>query len=343
MKLISKVEIDHFRSIRNETIDGLGDFTAFAGLNNSGKSNVLRALNAFFRDQTDSGLRVDFAQDYYRHDLKTKKSKLFSITVKFDLPASFKFRRGLEPIEKLLGRSFTIRKLWMRNRPEPHYYLNNFENPLSLELRAQIEQFLALISFRYIPNRVLPLDIIRSEHKALRDVLVRRLAKEAKKQESVFAAIGKTSETLIKSLQSAVHEACPDVGSIRLATPLAWQDLIFAFGYKLRTNDSELDDTAQGSGIQSLLMLETLSLIDRDYFQKFGWRQAAIWAVEEPESSLHTSLEAKVASYLAKIASAEDNRLQVFCTTHSDLMLQNADQNYFVTMSKGSSALEACD
>ena len=147
----------------------------------------------------------------------------------------------------------------------------------------------------------------------------------------------------MKSLQSAIHEACPDVDLYRLATPLSWQDLIFAFGYKLTMNDSERDDTVQGSGIQSVLMLETLSLIDRDYFQKFGWRQAAIWAVEEPESSLHTSLEAKVSAYLAKIASDPKNRLQVFCTTHSDLMLQNAQQNYFVTMSKGKSELELCD
>ena len=57
----------------------------------------------------------------------------------------------------------------------------------------------------------------------------------------------------------------------------------------MKVKDAEIDDASQGSGIQSLLMFETLSLIDRDYFQKFGWRQAAIWAVEEPESSLHSS------------------------------------------------------
>lgn len=343
MKLISKIEIDHFRSIQNETIEDFGDFTAFAGLNNSGKSNVLRALNAFFNGQTDHGVLVVFSKDYYCHDLKTKKAKQFGITVHFDLPVSFRFRKKLEAIESLLGRSFAIKKQWTRDNPLPRYYLNDASNQLTLDQCAQVEQFLALISFRYIPNRVLPLDIIRNEHKALRDVLVRRLAKTAKQQEAVFAAIGKTSETLIKSLQSAVHLACPDIGSIRLATPLSWQDLIFAFGYKLKMNDSELDDTVQGSGIQSLLMLETLSLIDRDYFQKFGWKQAAIWAVEEPESSLHTSLEAKVADYLAKIAADRTGRLQTFCTTHSDVMLQSVDRSFFVTMTNGKSAFESCD
>ena len=179
MKLISKIVIDHFRSIRNETIENLGNFTALAGPNNSGKSNVLRALNAFFKNQTDSGVPVKFSQDYYRHDLKARKAKKFSITVRFDLPSSFKFRKKLEAVEQLLGRSFTIQKLWTRANIVPQYYLNDSSEQLDLEQRAQVEQFLSLISFRYIPNRVLPLDIIRDEHMALRDVLIRRLAKKA--------------------------------------------------------------------------------------------------------------------------------------------------------------------
>ncbi len=156
-------------------------------------------------------------------------------------------------------------------------------------------------------------------------------------------AIGETSTNLIKSLQKSVHAACPDVGSIRLATPASWQDLIFAFGYKMKVKDAEIDDSSQGSGIQSLLMFETLSLIDRDYFQKFGWRQAAIWAVEEPESSLHSSLEARVADYLGRLAGDSKNRLQVFCTTHSDLILQYSDKAIFTTMKNGETEFEIKD
>lgn len=337
MNLISRIEVDRFRSIKEQRIDALGGFTAFAGLNNSGKSNILRALNAFFKNRTDANSNVDFSQDFYRHDLRAKKAKRFSVSVTFSLPESFKFRKGLEAVESLLGRSFTLKKLWVRDNPLPYYFLNELDTQLDLEKRALVEQFLALVSFRYIPNRVLPLDIIRNEHQSLRDVLIRRLAKRARGQEALFAAIGQTSKALIKRLQSAVSDACPEVAAIRLATPLSWEDLVFAFGYKLQVSGAELDDSVQGSGIQSLLMFETLSLIDRDYFQKFGWRQAAIWAVEEPESSLHTSLEARVASYLGRIASDPESRLQVLCTTHSDLMLQSADQHYHVSMSDGSS------
>lgn len=325
MILISKIEIDGFRSIRKAVIDGLGTLTVFAGLNNSGKSNVLRALNAFFNSETDPGQFIDVDRDYFRPDLTKKKRKRIRIAVTFSLPANFRFRAGLQTVELLLGgSSFTIGKDWTRGRVLPTYSLNGTE--LGLDDQQRVDQFLQLIKFRYIPNRVVPTEVIRSEHQSLRDVLVRRLARHGKRDKAAFDAIRDTSEKMIKSLAQRFARACPGQGEVRLATPSSWHDMAFAFGYRLSRGGIEIDDDAQGSGIQSLLMLETLYLIDRDYFQQFGWRQAAIWGIEEPESSLHTSLEAQVAAYLAQIAREPSNRLQILCTSHSDLILQYAEK-----------------
>lgn len=332
MKLISAVEIKGFRSIRSSRIEGLGDFAAFAGLNNSGKSNILRAMNLFFNEESDEGVPVNVDRDYYRPDLRMKKAKEITVSVTFSLPGHFRFRRGLDAVNQLLGgTTFTISKRWRRNEPAPAYFLGGTE--LELPQRPLIEQFLQLIKFRYVPNRVLPMDVVRKEHQALRDVLVRRLGSRAGVQSETFQAIRQTSDTVIRALAKRIHDASPDIGDVRLATPTSWSDMVFAFGYKLGHDGVEVDDSVQGSGIQSLLMLETLYLIDRDYFQKFGWRQAAIWAVEEPESSLHTSLEARVASYLSQIATDSSSRLQVVSTTHSDLMLQYASKTFIVKKS----------
>lgn len=323
MKLISQIEIKGFRSIRSINLSGMDDFTTFAGLNNSGKSNVLRALNAFFNGQTDEGKQLDVDSDYFRPDLKLKKAKQISVAVKFTLPDHFRFRKGLEPVKQLLeGRDFKIKKTWSRKKPLPIYHLEDRE--INLEERLRIDQFLQLINFRYIPNRVLPVDVVRQEHQALRDVLVRRLGRRGQGQEQTFDTIQETSQHMIRALVDHLKEASPDIGTVRLATPTSWADMAFTFGYRLGIGGIEVDDAVQGAGIQSLLMLETLHLIDRDYFQKFGWRQAAVWAVEEPESSLHTTLEARVASYLSSIAQDSSSRLQIFSTTHSELMLQYA-------------------
>jgi len=45
MQLIEKIEISKFRSLKDVKILDLGNFSVLAGLNNSGKSNVLRALS----------------------------------------------------------------------------------------------------------------------------------------------------------------------------------------------------------------------------------------------------------------------------------------------------------
>ena len=334
LKIISSVKIERFRSIADAKLENFGDFTALAGLNNSGKSNVLRALNAFFSGQSDPGKPISIETDYHRQYLKRKKAKKIRVTVQFSLPQQFTFRTGLEPVRDFLGHeTFDIAKEWNRQSSLPDYFVDG--RALDANERTKVDQFLGLISFRYIPNRVMPLDVVRNEHQSLRDVLIRRLARKTKNPDAAFRALQETSCSLVETLAKEVHDSCPGVNSVRLSTPSSWQEMIFAFGYKLITGEVEIEDVAQGSGIQSLLMFQTLAFIDRDYFQKFGWKQAAVWAVEEPESSLHSSLEARVASYLASVSNEPTSRLQVVTTTHSDLVLQYSDRPVFVVQTNG--------
>ena len=63
MITIKSVHIRNFRSIVDETIN-LTDFNCFVGKNDSGKSNVLKALNLFFNGETDFNTAFDFESDY---------------------------------------------------------------------------------------------------------------------------------------------------------------------------------------------------------------------------------------------------------------------------------------
>ena len=95
-------------------------------------------------------------------------------------------------------------------------------------------------------------------------------ASKAKNPDAAFKAYPQTPSTsLVESLaQGRSHDALSRRKRRQTVYPIFGEDLIFAFGYKLVTGDVEIDDTAQGSGVQSLLMFQTLSLIDRDYFRK---------------------------------------------------------------------------
>ncbi len=140
MKIISGVEIEQFRSIRKERVENLGDFTAIAGLNNSGKSNLLRALNAFFTGNVDTGSPLLVSRDYHRPDLRKKKARRIRISVHFSLPPAFKFRTGLESAEELLGRDFRVTKEWAAGRDTVNYVLNG--RPLDPNDQRKVEQFL---------------------------------------------------------------------------------------------------------------------------------------------------------------------------------------------------------
>jgi hypothetical protein len=341
MNLISAIRVKNFRSLQQLEIEGCGDFTALAGLNNSGKSNVLRAMSAFFTGSTDPGVPLDIDRDYCRQLLPRRQARRIAVEVKFKLPAHFNFRKGLESTRTLLGTGeFWVTKEWSRSSSQSVYLLNGTR--LSADDHQKVDQFLALISFRFIPNRVLPLDIIRGEQPALRDALVRRLSMPQKEQQVVFDTLRATSTSLIDSLNANVTAAAPEIGTISLATPRTWRDLVFAFAYLLTSGENiAIEDSLQGSGIQSLLMLETLALIDRDFQRRFGWRQAVVWAIEEPESSLHSNLEAHVAALLGQLATSPQNRLQIFSTTHSDLVLQFADRPVLLASKSGLSTVAA--
>lgn len=54
MLRIKHIRIKNFRSIVDLSID-VGKMNIFVGLNDAGKSNVLKALNLFFNGETEPG------------------------------------------------------------------------------------------------------------------------------------------------------------------------------------------------------------------------------------------------------------------------------------------------
>ncbi|MDP3400286.1 MAG: AAA family ATPase, partial [Brevundimonas sp.] len=65
MKLIRRIEISYLRSLYTAVLDRPGDMNVVFGRNDSGKSNLLRALNLFFNEETEPGRgEIDFDLDF---------------------------------------------------------------------------------------------------------------------------------------------------------------------------------------------------------------------------------------------------------------------------------------
>ena len=87
---ITEISIRNFRSIRSLTL-AVDNCTVISGLNDVGKSNILKALNLFFNGETDYGCPYNFEDDYCLNaPVQKKKAKIIEIALKFKIPENFK-------------------------------------------------------------------------------------------------------------------------------------------------------------------------------------------------------------------------------------------------------------
>src|SRR3989338_8514147 len=63
---IKSIKIHNFRKIIEQNIELL-NFNVFVGLNDSGKSTILKALNLFFNNETEKGHKFNFNEDFSKN------------------------------------------------------------------------------------------------------------------------------------------------------------------------------------------------------------------------------------------------------------------------------------
>jgi len=334
MKLITRIEVEGFRSLVTTTAEPLESFTCLIGANNSGKSNILRALSLFFTGQPEPGLTLNFSQDYHSAP-KRRKKKRIRVSVSFNLPHYFVFREGLEPVAKALGREFTIRKTWTLYQPDPQVELAGPDDRFRPANPVIVKQFTDLINFRYIQNRTVPAQTLRDESSAFQAYVNRRLRLRQKgvASEPLLKIIRETASEVVSQANESLVKSTDSMRNLEMSTPLGIASLASVSGFRAEIQTGgRITDDAWGSGTQAYMMFQLLKLIDTDFGTHFGWREAAIWAIEEPESSLHKDLEQKLAIVLREWSDTDDLRMQIFATTHSEIFVTAAGEAFLVKL-----------
>jgi predicted ATP-dependent endonuclease of OLD family len=91
---IRNIHIENFRSIRKLTIP-VGKLSLFVGKNDSGKSNILRALNLFFNEETNYHRPLNFLDDYnFFYTPPARKAKEIIVRLELELPESYRATNG---------------------------------------------------------------------------------------------------------------------------------------------------------------------------------------------------------------------------------------------------------
>ena len=341
MKLIDKISIRGFRSIHDQEFSAVSPFTSLVGKNSSGKSNVLRALNLFFNNEVEPGKTLVFIRDHHDRP-KSRKKKFISISVQFSLPKNFYFRQGIEQLRDL-GDKFTIKRIWQ---------LDQHRTPID-EFRVEIEgeefpnyasyarQFLSLVSYRYIPNRTVPSELLRLESQDIANSILIRMKGNVHVEEVLKSLRNAAGRLLRQADQSLVLTGAPLLHPT-LSTATTLGEMLTMSGFQATgPHGGVIRDEDWGAGHQSFFLYLVLYALDTNYGRFFGWKQASIWGVEEPESGLHRDLETNLAHKLREWAIDSDAKLQIIQTTHSPIFVMASDSGYWVELSGPESIIES--
>ena len=354
MLLIKRIAIKDFRSVSQSDLDIRSGYLPFVGANNSGKSNFLRALSLFFNNETEPSHVLNLREDF--HNPSRKRKREVTITLDFELPGNFHIQQTIrDAVENLLGRHFSIRKTWSISRDPTereaklqYSFRKNTDTNFTQATTDNdytISQFLSLIRFRYLPNHIHPSEVLRREQNAIQTELLTKLrrSKNVRQEEvnSLFRELQSLSSEFVRPIAQELQNAAETIEKVDLSTPSNLGELLFSFAPRLKIHRGEtFNALLHGSGIQSLLTLLILRYLDSRFSARFGWHQATIWGIEEPESFLHQDLEHRVAQLLSETGTPENSRFQIFCTTHSDVFLRHGSYGVLCRLESGKTESE---
>lgn len=339
MNLIRSIRIAGFRSILDEKLENCGEHVVLVGKNSCGKSNVLRALNVFFNGETSPGVPIDFERDIYFRPTR-KQKKQISISVEFELPDRFKFRKGLSHLAAL-GSRFTIVKSWQLDqlRRVEEQAATIVDDEARRDGSREASDFLSLIRFRYIPNRTVPAELLRDESQVIAGAIFKKM-KETSKANDVLRGMSTSAGKLLTATTEALRDSGSPLQDPNIMTSSTLGEMLRMTGFQAKgLNGATVRDEDWGAGHQAFFLMNLLREIDTDYSRQFGWRQACIWAVEEPESGLHHDLQTNLARHFYDWASDRSRRLQIFTTTHAPVLAMSGDSGCLVELDDVSSRL----
>ncbi|MDP3899758.1 MAG: AAA family ATPase [bacterium] len=323
MPLINKITIYNFKSFRKKVSFDLGNGSYFIGVNNSGKSTILNALQAFF---DDSSLHDGNFINRTSFRSKGEKSNVAEISLVFDLNELDTKKFKTELIKKY-GANLTITKIisvTTESKIVTYFYKIEGIN-FKEKLPDGIIKLLGSIRVTYLHPQEGQSLLVKAQTK-LRQRLLANWGRGSNITQSInnlqkeWDRLRNQARTYLSgSLTESLQKMWPN-SEISINLPKSIREIISVSdinftGYK---DAPEIELTAQGTGAQSTILYLTHFLLDSDRSLHRG-EYHPLWLLEEPESFLHVDLLAN----LAKQLNSEKwlNNIQMVISTHSPVLL----------------------
>ena len=351
MDIIEQIEIKNFRSFGNRKeesyrISKCNSLNIISGANDTGKSNILRALNLFFNKRTDLNSFLNFERDFYKkadNDSKEIKEELITIKIWFSNKKNKNKNKNKNKI--YLPEKFWVSRKWKKTSEFSQYdqfssieksfekeKKSNFDffteldtnNKVVLKsiyrasLLKQLTDFLSSIQFHYVPA-IKDSSYFSHLYGELQQTLWKTKNSVVEEKKNAFEkSIQEETDILMSEFKNSINSKDNQLINPVFQLP---SDLINLFK-ALVVQTGEVDLTLRGDGFQAKLIPEILNFIavkelsftTTSIKPSYKSKKYFIWGFEEPENSY----EYKNAQVLAeKFRDFYSSNAQIFITTHS--------------------------
>lgn len=323
MKIIEKVEIHRFRSIADSSIQ-TEDINIFSGKNNSGKSNVLKALNLFFNGDSGFDQKYSFDKDYNKAFTGHAGGKRSThIVIHF-------CKQG----DAALSSPFSVTRIFQHgSEAETIYKSTNSDVQKRLEaedgnVTRQFKIFLNKIEYHYIPA-VRDRSFVKKLFLNFEKLIEHDSGKDfAEKMVELSEILNIKSKEISGDFEKFIGLPTRAALSSKASDLLGTVEINVKTGITIvrRTKKDgnineniEVDLFSSGDGILMSYLAYFLAHICRRISNKMF-----IWGFEEPENSLEYSKVQKIAEDFYDDFSTH---AQIFITTHSPAFIHLKDKD----------------
>lgn len=317
MDLINKVEIAYFRSIYKAKLEALDNVSILFGRNDSGKSNVLRALNLFFNNKTNPGQVFNIDRDFCHARLAETEDaadtrKFVYVKIWFNTPVSWK---------RSLGDEFWVKKQWSVTRQSDPETTSSVRESSRQQFLTRL---LNKIKFHYVPA---------IKDRRIFEHLQGEIYKVISSHEEFAASLTEFASALRERTSDLTSGIARDLDLNSVISPP--NDLIGLFhslDFETNTEQGDLYSLTlqHGDGIQVRHIPEILAFISDRSTEDFH-----LWGFEEPENSLELANAIDESKRFCAYGNA--NNKQIFLTSHSPAFFALEESNvkrFFVSRSE---------
>lgn len=310
--MIRLISIKNFRSIQDQTIK-IEEITTFVGNNDAGKSNILRALNLFFNQETDHNEPFNFKSDF-NINAKVYKQRAKEIVIELGLKLPPSYRREGYP------NTVSWKKVWRESGEhgagEIKYCIlegERFFKKADLPSRSKIQSLLSNINYIYVPAIKDKSFFIELQGK-IYDVLA----------QVAESGLHSSANLFEEKIQTEFNELLIDIDStFENKNSISLPKNLRAIFENLEFNSDKIPLSRRGDGIKVRHIPAMLRFIGEKSASDHKTLIAPqIWGFEEPENNVEFS---SCFALSKQFIEAAKSKTQVILTTHSPAIYNIAD------------------